>query len=88
MAELQKDALIQRLREVCFAAHECALYLDCHPDDRKALALHAEYAKAEKDLTAEYEQNFGPLTASAAGARGTRGWSWIEGKWPWQNRED
>ncbi|MBO4453044.1 MAG: spore coat protein CotJB [Clostridia bacterium] len=88
MAELQKDALLQRIRENCFAAHECALYLDCHPGSAKALSMHAKYMKAANELTAEYERDFGPLTSGTAGADAAKGWTWVEGKWPWQNRED
>ena len=86
MAELKKEALMRRIQEACFAAHECVLYLDGHPHDRKALAMHKKYNEAAKQLTAQYEANFGPLTADAA-EDGGRGWNWTSGKWPWQRTE-
>ncbi|MBR4799949.1 MAG: spore coat protein CotJB [Clostridia bacterium] len=86
MAELQKDALLRRIQEACFAAHECVLYLDGHPGNRKALSMHAAFTKTANELTAQYESRFGPLTANSAG--GTGGWGWTAGKWPWQETEE
>ena len=87
MAELQKNALMRRIQEACFAAHECALYLDVHPGNRKALSMHAAFTKTANELKAQYESRFGPLTADAA-SRGNGGWRWTAGGWPWQNTEE
>ncbi|MBP5155202.1 MAG: spore coat protein CotJB [Clostridia bacterium] len=87
MAELQKDALMRRIQEACFAAHECALYLDGHPGSRRALSMHAAFTKTANELKAQYESRFGPLTADSASRRGD-GWTWIRGAWPWQNTEE
>ena len=96
MAELQKDALMLRIQQACFAAYECALYLDVHPYNRKALSMHAQYTREAKQLTSEYEANYGPLTIDSAamesnGGNGNgkqKGWSWVADKWPWQTTED
>ena len=86
MAELNKNALMRRIQEACFAAHECALYLDTHPGNRRALGMHAAYTKTANDLKAQYESNFGPLTVDSA-SRGNGSWRWVKGNWPWQNVE-
>ncbi|MBO4278123.1 MAG: spore coat protein CotJB [Clostridia bacterium] len=87
MAELQKDALMRRIQEARFAAHECALYLDGHPGNRKALNMHRAFTKTAAELTAQYESRFGPLTAdSASGGNGV--WLWVAGGWPWRNTEE
>lgn len=90
MAELQKDALMRRIQEACFAAHECALYLDGHPFNRKALEMHRRFTSDAESLKAEYEASYGPLTAENASVN--RGepeiWRWTMDKWPWQNTED
>lgn len=89
MAELQRDALMKRIQQVCFAAHECALYLDSHPYDRKALSLHRRFANDARDLTAQYESRFGPIRSeSAADSTEKQGWTWATDPWPWQKTED
>ena len=90
MAELQKNELMRRIRQACFAAHECTLYLDGHPYNRKAMELHDKYVSEAKDLTAQYESRFGPLTSGAKLAPQTagEGWVWATNDWPWQNREE
>ena len=35
-----------------------------------------------REATAEYESNFGPLTAN--GFSGDGAWTWTEGPWPWK----
>ena len=75
-------ALLQSIREACFTLHELVLYLDTHPNDRKAFAMYRTYRKKCAELTAQYENQYGPLTAG--GVTGDR-WTWGNGPWPWQN---
>ncbi len=82
----KRETLMRKVQMYAFVAHECALYLDCHPENRKALEKHSEAVKALNKAVEEYENMYGPLTANAA--KGNGGWSWIAGKWPWQNDDD
>ena len=52
------------LQAACFALHELVLYLDTHPDCRKAMQMYHTAKKRYKDLYAQYEANYGPLTAN------------------------
>ncbi len=79
-----REALLRKIQEACFVAHECALYLDCHPNCRKALEKRETALKKEKEATAQYEALYGPLTVTSAGKNG---WNWINGPWPWQREE-
>lgn len=79
-----RESLLRKVQMYAFAAHECALYLDCHPNNRQALEKFNEWTKKKNDAVAEYESIYGPLTVDAAGGNG---WHWIHGKWPWQNYE-
>ncbi len=81
----KKEMLMRKVQETCFVAHECVLYLDCHPNNRRALEKHKTAVGEAKKAIAEYESLFGPLTASAAGENG---WSWVVGSWPWQDGQD
>lgn len=81
----KQEDLLKKVQTYAFAAHECALYLDCHPQNRKALEKHEKAVKELNKAVEEYENMYGPLTANAA--KGNGGWSWVAGKWPWQNYE-
>ncbi|MBR5286168.1 MAG: spore coat protein CotJB [Clostridia bacterium] len=85
MTDNRKDALMKRIQMYAFVAHECALYLDCHPNNAQALERHAKAIKEMNEAVALYEGLYGPLTANAAG---NKDWSWVKGAWPWQNKED
>ena len=69
---------IQRLS---FVKTELELYLDGYPESQSALRYYREIVAKLKEITDEYEAQYGPLTASS-----TRGdsWLWARGKWPWQ----
>lgn len=72
--------MLQNIRSLSFAVVELAQYLDTHPDDRKALALHKEYANKLHDLKDKYQKIFGPLTINFPCNK----WRWLEGPWPWE----
>ncbi|MBQ1206368.1 MAG: spore coat protein CotJB [Clostridia bacterium] len=85
MSDNRKNALMRRIQMYGFTAHECALYLDCHPDNRQALERHARAIKAMNEAVEQYEGLYGPLTSNAAGGQS---WNWVKGAWPWQNKEE
>ena len=69
------------LQAACFALHELVLYLDTHPDNKKAMNMYRNARKKYLDLYAQYEANHGPLTAN--GVMGDC-WTWGSTAWPWQ----
>ncbi len=75
-----KCEMLQNIRCLSFAVVELAEYLDTHPDDRKALALHKEYANKLHDLKEKYQMVYGPLTIDFPCNK----WRWLEGPWPWE----
>lgn len=79
-----RESLLRRVQMYAFAAHECALYLNCHPNNRKALEKHAAAVKSLDEAVKQYEGMYGPLTAKSAGGQS---WNWVKGRWPWQNYE-
>ena len=82
----KRETLMRRIQMYAFVAHECALYLDAHPDNKSALQKRARAVEEMNAAVAQYEGLYGPLTVDAAG-KGDY-WSWVTGKWPWQNQED
>jgi len=76
--DCMREEMIMKIRELDFAIIELALYLDTHPDDRKALCLHREYAKEVKELKDKYQKVYGPLTINYPCNK----WRWLEEPWP------
>ena len=74
--------LMKTIQTLAFSVHETALYLDGHPNDRRAVSYFNEQNEKLQNAVATYEKNFGPLTAS--GFDGNDGWDWIKGPWPWK----
>lgn len=78
------EATMEELRELLkcyrFAIIELGLYLDTHPDDEKALAMHNDYAKKFKMISDQYQKVYGPLTNMYP----CKKWRWLEQPWPWE----
>lgn len=79
--DLLKDELLHEIMSLAFSVNDLALYLDTHPCDRKALALHNEYSMKMQKLTDEYQENYGPLTNIDSNSNE---WNWINNPWPWE----
>ncbi len=81
----------QKLREAIhqhdFALIEADLFLDTHPDNRKALAVRRELMEKRRALIEEYTRRFGPYIVTAADVTDTEHWAWIDGPWPWEESE-
>ena len=75
---------IRSVARYAFAMIDAELYLDAYPDDREALAYYAQMKDAHAAAAAEYEREYGPLTADSA-ENGER-WTWVDGPWPWQTQ--
>lgn len=75
-----REKLLRNLSSVQFALWELHLYLDTHPNDLEALAMHAQYEKKLALLRAEYEEKYGPLSPAVG-----EGVEWLKNPWPWEN---
>ena len=65
-----------------FFLYDLALYLDTHPNDRRALLIFNDYVNKAYAMKRNYEMAYGPLEL----ARETNGveWKWIDNPWPWE----
>jgi spore coat protein JB len=79
VTESKRD-LLRKIQECNFSVVECALYLDTHPDDKKAIGMHREYCKELKELNDKYQKLYGPLSINYPSDK----WRWLEGPWPWE----
>lgn len=77
----EQAELLTKVDAYAFAAHDVALYLDTHPNDKEMINLYNTLAEDTSKVRGEYEKKFGPLTVS-----GTEGypWSWNNSPWPWE----
>ena len=75
--------LLRAVQALEFTAIEFNLYLDTHPEDKKALADFNTTCRQLQTVRREYENRYGPLTA--CGSTPSRyPWPWIEEPWPWE----
>ena len=78
--DMTKEEMAKKLKCYRFAIIELGLYLDTHPDDKKAICLHKEYANKFKDLEDKYQKMYGPLSIMYPCNK----WRWLEQPWPWE----
>ena len=81
-----RESLLERIRALGFVKGELELFLDTHPTSRVALDYYRDTVDALDELTEQYEEAYGPLTAS--GSITPDKWSWISAPWPWQRDID
>lgn len=79
---MSRDESLRQLQSYSFAAYDMLLYLDTHPNDKKAFEMFKELVGKTKMLMAEHEKEFGPLTAFGAAA--FEQFEWIKSPWPWE----
>ena len=78
----ERNMLLSRIKKYDFALKELNLYLDTHPNCRRALAMFNEYKKLRNDAVSEFTQKFGPLTPEENAD--SQHWNWIDDPWPWE----
>ena len=76
-----RAGMLKRIQALSFAKTETELYLDAHPDATAALEYYSSILEKLDKVTEKYEEEYGPITASAAAGET---WRWVSGKWPWQ----
>ncbi len=82
----EQSMQLRRLSSVQFALVELNLFLDTHPDNQDALKMFNAYKAKYETMLRAYEQKYGPITTG--GAKGTVGWDWIKGPWPWESLKE
>ena len=79
----KREKLIRSISAAQFALWELHLYLNTHPADMEALALHEQYEIKLKKLMREFEDKYGPLTPMTG-----EGVEWLKNPWPWDVEGD
>ena len=77
-----KKMLLSKIKKYDFALKELNLYLDTHPECRRALTMFKKYSELRINAIDEYERRFGPLTPDRSVS--VERWTWIDDPWPWE----
>lgn len=78
----ERAMLMNKIKKYDFALTELNLYLDTHPDCRRALALFDKYRKMKQAAVEEYTSRFGPIVPEHS--YNNEHWTWIDDPWPWE----
>ena len=78
----EQRKLMNRIQNTCFVIQETALYLDTHPQCRKALRYYNIAIREREDAIRQYEARFGPV--SIHGNQDENCWRWVTEPWPWE----
>ena len=77
-----RSELLKKIQETDFFAYDLQLYLNTHPRCESALKLYVKTVEESKKLKAEFEEKYGPLTATSTPA--TIPWQWSKNPWTWE----
>lgn len=80
----ERKALLDKIKKYDFAIKELNLYLDTHPNCRRALALFNRYVSLRKEAVDEFVRRFGPIIPEQS--NDPQHWSWVDDPWPWERR--
>lgn len=73
---------LKKIQTYRFAAYDMLLYLDTHPNDKKAFKLFKELVEKSKMLMAEFQKQYGPLTAFDTASQDS--FNWLNSPWTWE----
>ena len=77
-----REAALYDVQKHAFAVKELQLFLDTHPDECDACVELRRQNRLEQEALGRYEDEYGPLTISAAADGGT--YRWTDDPWPWE----
>ena len=75
-----QQQMLMQIRELKFSVNDLALYLDTHPNDRRAIRIHNQYSNELRTVSDEYQRKYGPLSIECPCNK----WRWIDLHWPWE----
>lgn len=85
MNENEREKMLKRVQICDFVLADTALFLDTNPDDKEALDHYKKYMAIRVDTVKDYVSRFGPI--EHGDHDGSDHWKWVDGPWPWENRE-
>lgn len=86
MKDMAREELMEKIRELQFAAVELNLFLDNHPENKQALSDYNKISEDLSQLKRMYEEKCGPLT-NYGYAPSQYPWQWVNEPWPWERMD-
>lgn len=83
---MNKTELLNKIQAYRFAAYDLLLYLDTHPDDKKAFSMYCDLSKKAEEYINEYEKKHGSL--SIFGLVNAAKFDWLNSPWPWEKESE
>ena len=77
-----KRKMLFQVQALDFAVIEAGLFLDAHPDDKKAMEYYQKMLEKRDAAMEEFQNTYGPLTLFAN--KDDTQWQWVKGPWPWE----
>lgn len=77
-----RNDLLKKLQCYNFAAYDMLLYLDTHPEDKKAFTIFKELVEKTTSLKKEFEKEYGPLSPYSTANQDC--FNWLCSPWPWE----
>ncbi len=77
-----KQNLLRAIQMYDFYLVELNLYLDTHPNDKKALSKFNEVNSKSTQAKKTYVEKYGPITFNDVNS--TEHFSWVDNPWPWE----
>ena len=78
----ERNILLGKIKKYDFTLKELDLYLDTHPNCRRALAMFRKYKELRENAVGEYTRRFGPVVPEQV--NDTEHWTWVDDPWPWE----
>lgn len=83
---MKKQDKLKEIQKYSFAAYDLLLYLDTHPQDKRAFTMFKELVEKLRSEKAEYEKQYGPL--QAFNSADFDKFRWLESPWPWEKEDN
>lgn len=84
----EKQLLKEKIHQYDFSIIEAELFLDTHPNCRRALAVLHEMKTERAALVKNYEAKYGAYIVRAADVNDKNRWAWVDSPWPWENSKE
>ena len=82
---LKSDSALTDLQAICFAAHDLALYLDTHRDDREAFEMFKSLLALKQEAKDRYTKKYGAVCTDDL--IDSKRFTWTDDPWPWDYRK-
>ena len=78
-----REYMLREIQELSFICVDLNLFLDTHPDNKRAAMDYSGYSQKLNASKREYEEMYGALSNFGEGYHGPD-FNWTESPWPWE----